>query len=374
MRVCHIISGDLWAGPEVQTCALLTSLQSQPDLTLYAIVLNEGKLADSLNKAGISVTVINESKHHFVSILKRIRCELDRRRVDILHSHRYKENLLAALVKKRCNIKYLVQTIHGIQERYSGLKWPKIKLYGCFNDYVTRKYFDRLFPVSHEIAQELSQRFDPARMVTIHNAINIADLKTTRSVADVRNEFGIDKNYDIIGTAGRMVPIKGFDVLLRAAKLILEKKTTVCLLLAGDGSQKTELEQKAETMGLTGKVRFVGFRDDIVDFINCLDIFVMTSYHEGVPLILLEAMAMQKPVVATSVGGINEVIENNVSGLLVEPGDEKAFASACLGLLNDSEWRKRLSVASKVRVEEEFTVEKQMKRVLSQYNLLMEHG
>jgi glycosyltransferase involved in cell wall biosynthesis len=371
IKVCHLISGDLWAGPEVQLYTLLCSLKNEPKLDLSVIIFNKGKLADKLQEAGFDTLVIDESIHGFFTIRRRLVRELQNKGIDILHSHRYKENVLAALVKKRCNIKHLLQTVHGIQEYFMGLKKLKITIYSRLNQYFTKRFFEKIIVVSSDIHNNLADIFEPDRLVTIHNAINTANLKTSKSATEVRKELRIEENQSIIGTAGRMVPIKGFDVLLKTAKLILEKKPMVRFLLAGEGPQKTELEQKARAMGLAEKVMFLGFRDDVIDIINCLDLFVMSSYHEGVPMSLLEAMALQKPVVATGVGGINEIIENDVSGFLVNPGDASALASACLKVLNDPVLKLNLAIAARKRIDEEFSIEVQSERVMKLYQDLV---
>jgi glycosyltransferase involved in cell wall biosynthesis len=372
INVCHLISGDLWAGAEVQAYGLLCSLKSVPDLGLSAIVLNEGKLSAALRKAGIEVKVIEESKYGFFKILSLISDELKDKDINILHTHRYKENVLGALLKRKCRVKRLVQTVHGINEPFIGIKKLKIELYSWLNKYYTRNYFDKVMAVSFNIGEKLKRGLDTDKIDVIHNAVDLSDTGPIGSLQKIREELNIEKGQPVIGTAGRMVPIKGYDILLEAAAIILRKKHGVRFLLAGDGPLKTELEGKAKEIGLEQEVMFLGFRDDIKDVIHSFDIFVISSYHEGMPMILLEAMAMRKAVVATNVGGINEIIEDNVSGLLVRPGDAQGLASACLIVLEDFDMRIRMGVAARKRIEKEFSIEIHTKRVLKAYNELMD--
>ncbi|HVP07686.1 MAG TPA: glycosyltransferase, partial [Candidatus Acidoferrum sp.] len=295
ITVCHLISGDLWAGPEVQIHALLKSLQSVPDLNISIIVLNEGKFAALLAEAGFRVKVIDENKNRFPGIVKQATAELTGRRIDILHSHRYKENFIATLLKKRCDVRHLVQTVHGIGEPFTGLKKLKVKLYDVLNDRATRQ-FDRVVAVSDDIRRELGNRYDISKVVTIHNAVDTSQVMPKRSSAEVRSELGIRLDQPVIGSVGRMVPIKGIDQFLAVAKMIAGKRPDAVLLLAGDGPQQSEYENMTRSMGLTNNVRFLGYRHDVADVLNCLDLFVMTSYHEGIPLVLLEAMTLKRPV------------------------------------------------------------------------------
>jgi len=366
IAICHLISGDLWAGAEVQAYSLLLSLRTEPSLGISVIVLNEGKLADLLKQAGIQVTVIDETKNRFGTIVKMASAELSGQRIDILHSHRYKENLLGVLLKKRCRIDHLVQTVHGNQEQMSGLKNLKAWLYGYINDRTSRR-FDRIIAVSDDIRRERSDGLEPAKIVTIHNAVDMSRVIPARSAGVVRKELGIGDNQPVIGAIGRMVPVKGYDRFLLAAKVIASRRPDAVFLLVGDGPKQSEYEKLAHSLGLEHHVRFLGFRHDIWDIVNCLDLFVMTSHHEGIPLILLEAMALKRPVVAMSVGGIPEVIEHNVSGTLVRSGDIESVAEVCLELIAQPDWALALGEGARRRVETEFSIDVHRDRVLALY-------
>ncbi|MFZ5979900.1 MAG: glycosyltransferase family 4 protein [Candidatus Zixiibacteriota bacterium] len=372
ITVCHLISGDLWAGAEVQTHTLLSSLKDEPGLNLSAVVLNEARLAAELRKTGVETIVIDESSHSFTEIRKRLLKELEHKNIDILHSHRYKENLLAAQVKKHGLCRCLVQTVHGTGERFKGIDRIKISLYNYLNRRVTRKHFDRVIAVSKDLKNQLTESYSEDRVVTIHNGVNRRRLQPSRGAAEIRRELGIAENRPVLGTAGRMVPVKGYDLLLKAADYIVEDNPQVMFVIAGDGPLKAELEQQATAAGLKNNVKFIGFREDIIDILNCLDIFVMSSHHEGIPMVLLEAMALQKPVVSTAVGGIREIIQDNISGLLVKPGDFKSLALACLIMLNRPDTRTQLSLGAVKRIREEFSVEVQKERILKLYRQALE--
>jgi len=367
ITVCHLISGDLWAGAEVQAYTLLSALKDEPGINLLAVVLNEGRLAEQLRKGGIETIVIDESRHGIVQIFKILKEELKNRKIDVLHSHRYKENILAALLKKEGLTRYLVQTVHGLGEEFKGFQKIKIILYSLLNNYFTRRYFNKIIAVSNDIERQLKDKFKADCLTTVHNAVKTENIRPAHSNSEVRRELKIDDSQPVIGTAGRLVPIKGYDIFLSAAKIILEDTPRAVFLLAGDGPLKEELQQQALSLGIEKNVRFLGFREDIIDILNCLDIFVMSSHHEGIPMILLEAMALQKPVVSTAVGGVKEVIEDNLSGLLVKPGDEKSLALACLIVLNRPDTREKLSRGAIGRIEEEYSVEVQRARLLNLY-------
>jgi glycosyltransferase involved in cell wall biosynthesis len=370
INVCHLISGDLWAGAEIAMFTMVAALKDSPELFISAIVLNNGKLAFKLVESGIPTVIIDESKNNFLRIIGKVRKIVKENQTDILHTHRYKENILGALAKRSCELKALVTTVHGAREPFKGLKSTKASIYSVLNAYFIKKHFDKVIAVSDEIKNELTKNFGSEKVVTVHNAIDPAKIRPLRNPDDVRRDLGLAPSSSVISVIGRMVPVKGLEVFLKMARLISLKRNDVVFLLVGDGPEKGSLEKKAIELGIGEKTIFTGFRDDIIDIINCLDILVLSSYHEGIPMVLLEGMALSKPVVATAVGGIVEVIENEVSGLLVERGDEEALAAACLRILDSPILKAQLVAAAQKRLEDEFSVDCQRERMRRIYREL----
>jgi glycosyltransferase involved in cell wall biosynthesis len=371
MRVCHLISGDLWAGPEVQTYTLLRELSSVTDLNVSAIVLNIGPLAQRLRELGIKVDVIDESKYSSFEIRKRLIEILAGESPDILHTHRYKENILGGTVKSKCNIRHLVQTVHGIQEGFSRLQRLKMNAYMFLNDRFTRRHFEKIIAVSHDIERYLSVKYGANKVITIHNAIDTSR-RPTKSQDDMKAELGLNPECAVIGAVGRLVPIKGLDVFVDAAARILQKRPETTFVIAGDGPLRSELEGQVVRLGIDDRVKFTGFREDILDVFNMCDILGVTSYHEGVPISVLEAMSLERVVVSTTVGGIKEIIENRKSGILVDPGNPDAVADACLEVLGNRSLKETLQKGARKRIEAEFAASIQRERMLSLYNEVMQ--
>jgi glycosyltransferase involved in cell wall biosynthesis len=374
INVCHLISGDLWAGAEVQMFTLVSALNKVPELSLSAIVLNEGKLISKLRDEGLEVAVIDESRYSFLQILGQARGILRDKKIDILHTHRYKENILGALLKKDRIVSHLLQTVHGTGESFKGIKLLKALSYSFLNRYYSRRYFDIIQTVSVDIKNEISSWADPGKIVAIHNAVNPADIVVSKTAAEIRNDLGIKENEILIGSAGRMVPVKGYDVFLDMAKIISADRPDARFLLVGDGPKKRELENKARAMNIDGRVIFPGFRDDAIDIINSFDIFVISSHQEGIPMVLLEAMALKKAIVATAVGGINEIIENDISGLLVSPNSPRPLAESCVRLFNNTDLKEKLGIGARNRIYDEFAVDIQRNRMLKLYREMVDRA
>ncbi|MCK5127036.1 MAG: glycosyltransferase [candidate division Zixibacteria bacterium] len=367
IKICHIASGDLWAGAEVQVYNMVCALHQYKTINVSVIVLNHGKLEDKLVAKGVPVKVLDENSLGFFEIVSQVKKYAEENRFEILHTHRYKENIVGGMVKKAGKVKYLVQTVHGLPEPFVGIKQLKTGFFSFINRRYIRKYVDVIHAVSSQIKTVLGDIVSVDKIRVIYNSINLDDIKTRKQPEIIRSEFNIDSGSLILGTVGRLVPIKGFDILLQSFEEILKDIPSARLIIVGDGPQDEELKKLAKSLGHSDKVCFTGYREDALEIINCMDIFVLSSYNEGVPTVVLEAMALNKPVVSTAVGGVPEVIVNNVSGLLVESGNPEILADACIRVLTDDSLRIRFERNARQVIIDKFTSTAQGKYVKDIY-------
>jgi len=374
IRVCHIASGDLWAGAEVQVYNMVSAQHLSSAIEVSVILLNQGRLADELNRLGVETEVIPETDRSFWNILKQADLWLSGKQIDIIHSHRFKENILTAKLLRRRRAQYIVQTVHGLGEPLRGVKRIKAGIIGGVNSYYSQRYFDRIIAVSEDIGKNVRLRFNNEKVAVVYNSVVMPTDDATINRKLIRDEFGIGDDEFVIGTAGRLTPVKAYDQFLMAAQKISEKVPQARFLIAGDGPLKTELENQAKQLGLTEKVIFPGFRNDMAAVLASLDLFVMSSLHEGIPVVLLEAMALTRPVVVTAVGGMVEVVENGKSGRLVEAGNPQQLADTCIELMNNTDLRTKLGLAAAERVRTVFTSANQYQRLVEIYLTLMKQS
>jgi glycosyltransferase involved in cell wall biosynthesis len=357
LRVCHLASGDLWAGAEVQLASLLRELRKDPLFDLRAILLNKGVLYDRLIAFGIPTQVFDERVLSSAEITRRVYQCSKEWKPHIVHTHRYKEDCLGGLAAWCAHVPVIVHTVHGIHEALSGWDNIKYRVYSLLARQVTRWFASGLIGVSFEVSAMLKKHFPRLEVACIHNGIQ-CDVRAEIRGADVTREtVGVRAQAFLVGTVGRLTPVKGIEYLLRAAALLVRTQTVpwIQVLIVGEGPLRTELEVLAQRLGISEHVRFLGERQDVEGLLGLLDVFVLPSLHEGIPIALLEAMRSGCPVIASAVGGIPEVIRDGVEGVLVPSKDAESLARAISAMYDSMPERARFSRAGQERVATEFS-------------------
>jgi glycosyltransferase involved in cell wall biosynthesis len=371
IKVCHLATGDLWAGAEVQLTMLVFSLQGMSEFDTSVVLLNEGGPATELRRRGISTTVIPESRHTAASIVRQLVGHFARHQVDILHTHNFKDNIVGILSTLRRGGCRRVRTVHGRGEPFTGLAGAKMRLYRSVDHLFTRWLVDRILTVSLDLESHLARSFGTQRVTCVHNGIDLEQVRVTTPPLELRQQLNLGARDFIIGTMGRLVPVKGLETFLKAACIIRSRKQNAKFVVVGDGPLKGTLQALARRHGLEQDVLFLGHRKDSYDVLAMMDVLVMPSLSEGVPMVLLEGLALARPVVASRVGGIPEVVEDRVTGRLVGPDREGEFADACVALMDDYGRAERFGLAGQQRVRERFSGRDMAERVADVYRNLL---
>jgi len=231
-------------------------------------------------------------------------------------------------------------------------------------DRLALRRFDRIAAVSEIVAGKLRKSgIKQNRIAYIANGVPIPERKAQPSLA-----IEINKGKRLlIGTVARLSAEKGLNIFLEAAKQLTAEFPEALFVIVGEGPERAVLEQQARMLGLEGKVIFAGARSDLGGVYASLDVFIMTSFNEGMPLALLEAMAAGLPVVATSVGAIPSLIPDASKGALIEPGSSAAIVQAITPLLRDGELRRRVGENAREHVRENFSAGRMAERYLQLY-------
>ena len=321
-------------------------------------------LAEEARAKGFEVCVFPCRGRFDRNAIQMIRDCLDKVPVNILHSHNYKSNYYARMALSGKAVRWVV-TNHG---RRSGVK---LLLYNLLDMLVVRRA-DRLVAVSGKIAAKMKLAgVERERIRLIENGIDLGGFAGRGSANGARESLGIRKEAIVIGTVGALTKEKGHAHLLEAVQTICAQYPTAVFLLVGDGNQRAVLEEIAGKRGVREKVIFAGMRKDVPEILSMLDVFVLPSLNEGLPLALLEAQAARIPTVATSVGAIPNVVQDRVTGILIPPEDPAAIAGAVSRILSDKQ--KGLEMAEKgfARVRDNYSSEKMASRYLSVYHELL---
>lgn len=349
IRVCHIASGDLWAGAEAMICQLLKGLREYPDMEVSAVLLNEGRLAGEIRKLGLPLHVVHENGRTFARVFRDVRSALMKISPDIIHSHRHKENILACLASKTRRGARLVATQHGMPELRGSKDNLKYRSATKLNFFILSRYFTTVVAVSGDMRKVLDARHGlPAHKIkVIRNGIA---MPACAGKAGGGGPF-------VIGSSGRFFPVKDYPLMVETARHILRRTKGIGFKIAGDGPEMPKIRRLIQEYGMAGAFSLEGFTDDLPAFYQGLDLYLNTSLHEGIPMSVLEAMAHGLPVVAPRVGGLPEILEDGVQGFLVDgrsPGD---FARRCLRLYANRPLRERMSRAAQKRIAGRFTAE-----------------
>jgi len=246
----------------------------------------------------------------------------------------------------------LVTTEHS-QEHWK--KWWQIKL----DHFLSGKTYHHV-AVSEDVREIRIRRdgFSPDKITMIPNGVPIPENVGDPVVRQqVRAEFGLDENAPVVGTVGRMIGVKGYAFMLEALALARHSIPSLHWLQVGDGPDREKIMELAEKSGLSDSVSFAGKRSDVPDLLESMDIWVMSSTHEGLPMALLEAMAAGKAIVATNVGGIPDVVEHEVSALLVSPRNPEDLRSAIVRVCDDGPLAKKLAGAARIRAKKDYGIE-----------------
>lgn len=361
-KVGQFISGDLWAGAEAMVYSLLKGLRIYNDLEMIAILLNEGRLSDEIRKLKIPLVILNEKKIDNYKIIKKLNCIISDKSLDIIHSHRYKENILSYIssrcIKKGVN---LMSTQHGIPELYNNNRNIKYFLLNRLNFYVLLWRFQAVVAVSDDINTIMKNKygFTNNNIYTIHNGIdNVVYRRDSK-----------ENDYFIVGSMGRIYPVKNFPLMVEIAKETLKYSDKIRFELAGDGPEGENILQLVEKYNLGGLFRIKGFIKNTSDFYNQLDVYLNTSFHEGFPMGLLEAMAHGLPIIAPNVGGIKEIMENGVHGFVIDGHDPKIYAEKIYSLYINRSLKNIMADAARERVNSHFTIEHMANEYHRLYNI-----
>ena len=290
----------------------------------------------------------------------------------IVHTHSSKAGLMGRLAAKLAGAPIIVHTPHG--HVFFGYFGPfKTKLFIIFEKLASR-ITDKIVALTNREKKDhiLFKIAEEDKFSVIYSGIELNILKESSSEEkqNLKKELGIPENSLIVGTAGRLVPVKGPEFLVKASKYIISKYPDTYFMFTGDGPLEQDLKRKALEMGISDNIIFLGWRDDLAKIISIYDIFVLPSLNEGMGRVLVEAMALGKSIVASNVGGIPDLVIHGKNGFLVPPKNPKELAKYIQVLLEDKDKREKMGLAGK-EMAYNFTSERMVEKIANLYKKLL---
>jgi glycosyltransferase involved in cell wall biosynthesis len=332
-----------------------------------------GRYAEMLRAVGVRLIPLAMNNRFDLRIPYRLARIVREHAVTIIHSHGGgRADFFIHLTSKLVNVPVKITTVANLVERWFDVNPIQLYVYKKIQS-KTEKTFDHFICVSDYLADHLIRQhgLDRTKINTIYNGVDLDYFEGTPDYPKIKNEFLQKGERILIGAVGRLVAEKGLKYLLTSMPKVLKRFSEARLLLVGDGALRTDLERIAIDLDLTGKVTFVGFRSDIKEILSSLDILVLPSLLEGFPMIILEAMAMAKPIVASDIPGIREQIIDGKNGILVPIKDPNAMAAAIINILADRKVAENIGLAARKTVDEKFSIERMVAETESLYLSLL---
>ncbi|MGH7380645.1 MAG: glycosyltransferase [Candidatus Methylomirabilales bacterium] len=320
-----------------------------------AALIRDSWLGGALKDRGVPVTMLRYTRSSFLRLfeldtLRDLLGLIRKKNVNILHTHEFLMNTIGLVASRLAGVP-LVATVHGTN--YYGDRFRRRVAYRLVG-----RFAHQMVAVSEDLKRFLADQINihPDRIQVVRNGVPIGEQPSPEKLSTLRQDLSLDRHTRVVGTVGSLYPVKGHRYLIDAAASVIDRFPHVVFLIVGRGNLREELEAQAQRQGVAAHFRFLGHRDDVRDILALCEVFVLPSLSEGMPLALLEAMAAGVPAVATQVGGINEVLEDGKTGLLVPAADSQQLAESIITLLNDRVLRVRMGAVARESVASCFSL------------------
>lgn len=368
-RVLHLIDSAGMYGAEKVVLTLLEELLNSkfPGILgcIRESVTEVPQIARAAQDKGIPVQYFTMGRGlNLFGILRIIRF-IHNNGIRIVHSHGYKSNIfLGFLPVKKFRV---VSTVHGWAKETGGMK---IRIYEFLDSFALRR-IDQVVAVSKGVINDLIKHgLREEKISVVYNGIKLSIIANSFNISQVRSRYGMTNDDFVIGTVGRLEKVKGHSYLIEAMPSILKEIKHCKLIIVGDGPLEMDLRRLVEKLDLSKYVKFAGYINDIDSFLAMIDLFVLPSLSEGLPITLLEAMDSGKPVLASEVGGIPEVITDNDNGLLFPSADSSSISKAIKNMYQDQSLTKKMSAKGKYIVKEQHSSSSMAKQYSTIYSRL----
>ncbi|OHB88751.1 MAG: hypothetical protein A3D13_08190 [Planctomycetes bacterium RIFCSPHIGHO2_02_FULL_40_12] len=363
-NILYLHNESIMGGAEISLLNLVKRLNKELFIPHFACS-KEGPFTDELRKIKIPPDFVQFPSIRWpnpVQICNTIRKLLDiikKKQINLIHSNQPRSNLFGAIAAKIRNVPIIWHERCLERGRFD-------------SDNIFSFLPDRIICNSSAVRNRFTKGAKTdAKIRTIINGVDLREFNLELNGSTIRKEFNIDEDEPIIGTIGRIDPEKGYECFLESARIILQDFKNVRFLVVGGAFNNPSLEESLYEMsvekGIDKNTIFTGFRRDIPQLLASMDVVVLPSEIDACSRVLFESMAMRKPLVATNAGGTPEIVQDGITGLLVKPGDSSEMAKCIKKLLDDKYLAEQYGNAGRKRVEEMFTIERNIRETENVY-------
>ena len=366
LKVIHLVEDLKIGGAERVIADTALGLDRKKYEPSVWCVTRGGETATELSEKGIEVKILGISSYRNPLNTSKLTRLLKAARPDIIHTHGYFASVIGRLAARRAGTPVILTHVHSTY-------WEYRKRHIMIERKLSR-FTHKIICCSRAVENFVknTEKITDNKTIVIYNGVDEERFSPLKSPTSIRTEFGMDEETVVVGTVSSLTPHKGHEYLIQAASLVLGTLPSVKFLIVGDGPLRQRLEDQAKNLNIHPAVIFTGTRKDIPEILSLMDVFVLPSHtREGLGIAIIEAMAAERPVVATDIGGIPEVVNNSETGLLVPPGDPKALSIAIIELLQDPSRAKTMGEKGRIRVKEKFTVKKMLSEIENVYQSLV---
>lgn len=321
-------------------------------------LFNTVGLTAEIKKAGAEVICLRMANKFDLKAFLRLTRLIKKNEVLVVHTHLHIANFFGRLAAKLAGTKVILSTLHnyyGLSNENSYFR----KVYYQMIDRITYPISTKIITVSDDLKKSYisKSKVSSKNIITIYNSIDLKDFFFQMGGQQIREELNINIGSPILGSIQLMRGCKPQDSIIYSMPKIIDKFPDLKLLLVGDGTEKKKLIKLVKKLKIERSVYFLGFRKDICEILAAIDIFVTCPLYEAFGMAILEAMAMQKPVIASKVGGISEVVKENETAILVNPYDHNQLSMAIIDLLENKVKREQMGINGRKRAETLFSAE-----------------
>lgn len=370
LKVLLLTDSDGFAGTERHILDLAKGLRAQ-GVNIAVACPEPSLLSEGLKREGLPHVVMQKGGPYDRAAIHRLRDLLASGKFDILHSHNGRTALIAALAVRSARRGFLVTTQHFISPNHTSHRGFKKIVSGAIHRWIDRHTHAQV-AISQSVRQAMlaRNRAHGSRIHLVPNGLVDPSLESLRNAAEIREELGLHSSALLLVCAARLEAEKNIGDLVEAMMIVSPMIPAVVCVIIGEGSQRTALENLVRERRLQEVVKLPGFRADALSIIHAADVFVLPSTQEPFGLVLLEAMALGKPVVAVRAGGPVEIVVENETGLLVPPSQPQALAEALIRLLRDTTERESMGKKGRERFESHYTESRMAREMIEVYSSL----